>query len=476
MRKGGLVAYIVIFFAVCAVPGVTLLSGVESPNYENRTLAALPALWDENGFNRDFPSRFDAYFSENFGLRSLLVTANAALRAALLHDSADGQVILGEDGWLYFGETLDEYLGRGTLTDEQIARLARALALQREILAARGVAFLVALSPDKNTVYPEYMPSRLVPQSGENNLDALQAAMTQAGVAYADLKAALLAAREEGQLYHKLDTHWNNRGALTAYRTLLAAVAGQLPGFEYDEYRGASSRVERRWSGDLSVMLFPALNILDDQVVYDIGTLYRAVRPYHTARDISIQTASDVNETGLLVFRDSFCDALLPLLSNAFGQALYSRAVPYDYSLLDETGAQVVILEIVERNIPELLEYAPLLQAPLRDAPSLSLDTPVSAAAGVREAGDGWVIYGSADRSGAARVRLEGSGGDAHYYEPFPILSADDAAALSGGGGNGFTMYLDADALPAGDYAVSVVVECDGVAAASGTLATVTVG
>jgi hypothetical protein len=38
---------------------------------------------DENGFNEEFPSEFDTYFSENFGLRSILVTANAALRAAL---------------------------------------------------------------------------------------------------------------------------------------------------------------------------------------------------------------------------------------------------------------------------------------------------------------------------------------------------------------------------------------------------------
>lgn len=475
MRKGGLVAYIAIFFAVCAVPGVTLLLGVKSPNYENRTLSTLPALWDENGFNNEFPGEFDTYFSENFGLRSFLVTANAALRAALLHDSANSQVVLGKDGWLYFAQTLDDYLGRNPLTDDQIGRLARTLALQQEILSARGVVFLVALSPNKNTIYPEFMPSRLVPQSGEDNLDALQTAMTQAGVAYADLKAALLAARTERQTYHKLDTHWNNDGALTAYRTILAAVAGQLPGFEFDDYRSASRTVERSWSGDLSVMLFPALNLLDDQAVYDIPANYRAVRPYHTARDISIQTVSNVNETGLLMFRDSFCDALLPFMSNAFGQAFYSRALPYDYSLMENVNARVVIVEIVERNIPELLSYAPLLQAPRRDAPPLSLDSQISAAAGVRKSGNGWVIYGSADRSGTALVRLEGSGVDA-CYEPFPILSAEDAATLSGGGDNGFTMYLDADALPAGNYDVSVVVESGGAAAASGTLATVTVG
>ena len=152
MKRGFLIGYIVLFFAVCAAPGLLLLLGVESPNYEKRALASPPSIWDEESFNAEFPEEFDTYFSENFGLRPLLVTANAALRRTLLSESSSEKVIVGRDGWLFFAETLDDYLGRNTLPDGDIARLARALALQQESLRARGTAFVVALAPNKNTI------------------------------------------------------------------------------------------------------------------------------------------------------------------------------------------------------------------------------------------------------------------------------------------------------------------------------------
>jgi hypothetical protein len=471
VKRGFLIGYIVLFFAVCAAPGLLLLLGVESPNYEKRALASPPSIWDEEGFNAEFPEEFDTYFSENFGLRPLLVTANAALRRTLLSESSSEKVIVGRDGWLFFAETLDDYLGRNTLPDGDITRLARALALQQESLRARGTAFVVALAPNKNTIYPEYMPARLIPESQQSNLSALQAAMDAQGVHYADLRAALAAARQQQQIYHRLDSHWNNAGALVAYRTILEAVSAQLPGFTWDDYAGVTGETVRGWHGDLSVMLLPSLRITDEQIIYPIPENYRAERPIRSPEDIRIETRSDANDTALLIFRDSFCNALIPFLSNAFGRTLYSRAVPYDYGLIE--NADVVVIEIVERNIPELLQYAPLLAAPQRECGSAPEAAGTQASLGVRQAEGGLVIYGTAEADGLVTVRLAGAA-DA-CFEPFPLLSDEDAAALPERHGNGFTMYLPAGALPAGEYAVSVIVAKDGEAVSSGAVASVIV-
>ncbi|NLG37341.1 MAG: hypothetical protein GX549_04945 [Clostridiales bacterium] len=470
MKRGFLIGYIVLFFAVCAAPGLLLLLGVESPNYEKRALASPPSIWDENGFNAEFPEEFDTYFSENFGLRPLLVTANAALRRTLLSDSSSEKVIVGREGWLFFAETLDDYLGRSALADDDIARLARTLALQQESLRARGTAFVVALAPNKNTIYPEYMPARLLPESRDSNLSALQAAMDAHGVPYADLRAALAAARSECQIYHRLDTHWNNAGALVAYRTILETVSAQLPGFTWDDYAGVTGETEHGWHGDLSVMLLPSLRATDEQIEYPIPENYRAERPIRSPEDIRIETRSDANDTALLIFRDSFCNALIPFLSNAFGRTLYSRAVPYDYGLMEDTD--VVVLEIVERNIPELLKYAPLLSAPRRECVNIPEVPGTRVSLGVRQAEGGLVIYGAAEGEGLVTVRLAGPA-DA-CFEPFPLLSDEDAAALPERYGNGFTMYLPSGVLPAGEYAVSVVIEKKGETVSSSALAQVT--
>lgn len=49
-----------------------------------------------------------------------MVTANAALEAAVFRVSAEEKVTLGRDGWLFYTETLDDYLHTGALTQRQL--------------------------------------------------------------------------------------------------------------------------------------------------------------------------------------------------------------------------------------------------------------------------------------------------------------------------------------------------------------------
>ena len=53
--------------------------------------------------------------------------------------------------------------------------------------------------------------------------------------------------------------------------------------------------------------------------------------------------------------RDSFGIALYPFLADSFQQAEFSRSADYSVAAFSELDADVVILEIVERNIPLLL-------------------------------------------------------------------------------------------------------------------------
>ena len=197
-----------------------------------------------------------------------------------------------------------------------------------------------------------------------------------------------------------------------------------------------TGETEHGWHGDLSVMLLPSLRATDEQIEYPIPENYRAERPIRSPEDIRIETRSDANDTALLIFRDSFCNALIPFLSNAFGRTLYSRAVPYDYGLMEDTD--VVVLEIVERNIPELLKYAPLLSAPRRECVNIPEVPGTRVSLGVRQAEGGLVIYGAAEGEGLVTVRLAGPA-DACSSRPAPV--GRNAAARQRYG-NGFTMYL----------------------------------
>ena len=67
------------------------------------------------------------------------------------------------------------------------------------------------------------------------------------------------------------------------------------------------------------------------------------------------------------MFRNSFGNALHADLAEDFGVALFSRAMPYDLSLMDDVQPDTLIVELVERNLCWLCTRPPLLPAPVRE-------------------------------------------------------------------------------------------------------------
>ena len=91
------------------------------------------------------------------------MTADSIIKSALFHTSAQPDVTLGKNGWLYYTETLDDYTGADLLTHRQAWCVARSLALaQRYVEECDGV-FTFTIAPNKISLYPQFAPSRLVP-------------------------------------------------------------------------------------------------------------------------------------------------------------------------------------------------------------------------------------------------------------------------------------------------------------------------
>ena len=89
-----------------------------------------------------------------------------------------------------------------------------------------------------------------------------------------------------------------------------------------------------------------------------------------------IHTLRAERSGSLLMFRDSFGNSLYPFMADSFFEARFSRAMPYDLSLLDEFHSDTLVIELVERNIVWLTQRAPILSAPIRQisVPAVSND------------------------------------------------------------------------------------------------------
>ncbi|WP_281692152.1 alginate O-acetyltransferase AlgX-related protein [Agathobaculum desmolans] len=337
------------FVLLCLIPSVGMLCLPPTKAAANEQLAPVPQLQTPDGsWNPAVLEEATDYIADHFALRQEMVTLNAALHTGLLATSPAEKVICGTDGWLYYTETLTDYQHKPVLTEEQARETAALLAEMQAYCEARGARFLFTIAPNKNSLYPEHMPGRYLQAEMPNHYAMLRPYLEEYGVHYADL-FTFLSAQDE-TLYLKTDSHWSNRGAALAHDFLMQQL--ELPHTAFAQAPYTTANTHR---GDLYEMLYPAGKALEAQQQYQMTFTY--VREPRTAEDILIETTkADAPNGRLLLCRDSFGNALHPFLAEDFRETVITRQMPYPLEQVQE--GDTVIIEIVERNLPNLLKYA----------------------------------------------------------------------------------------------------------------------
>lgn len=421
MKKALLIVFVAVILIVCILPTAALLLGYEGENYENRPLARLPELFESDGLNLSFPAEFDDYYEDHFGFREEMVTIFHGGTMALVGDTLNQKVIVGKEDMLFYAETLNDYLSRELLTDDEIERIAVTLRIQQDHVLSCGADFAFAIAPNKNTIYPEYMPDYLKPSGAESNRERLMEALARHGVNAIDLAGELIAHKEDGLLYHYQDTHWNERGAQIGYRAIMQVVAGDA---EYETYEGLTPETVSDYGGDLHYFVLPTVVGNLPRPDYGLSFEYEqdAVRP---GRTTTIGTTSEKNERKLLLYRDSFGDAILPYLSANLGRVLYDAEFPYNYASFESEQPDAVVIELVERNLGNLLTKAPAMTA--REIEIGATTGKVIDAETITVTRNGKTVFcgvfDAADYDAASQRILVNIGNI--FYEAFPILEAD---------------------------------------------------
>ncbi|MDY3619312.1 alginate O-acetyltransferase AlgX-related protein, partial [Agathobaculum sp.] len=336
---------------LCLIPSAGMLFAPETKPAGNERLAPIPKLLtEENAFNPAVLDEVTNYAADHFALRQQMVTLNAALYTRLFATSPAQDVIWGSDGWLYYAKTLPDYQNSATLSEEQARQVAQTVADMQAYCEGKGAKFLFTIAPNKNSLYPEYMPERYLQSGEKGNYERVEPYLRELSVNYADL-FTFFSAQEE-ILYLKTDSHWSNRGAALVHDFLMQKLGQPHTGFAGMPYETAESH-----RGDLYEMLYPAGTASEAQQKYAFS--FKHVTPPRSPEDILIRTTSEKGTGRLLFCRDSFGNALYPFLAEDFAEATVTRAMPYPLEQVQQ--GDVVIVEIVERNLGNLLKYPPAL-------------------------------------------------------------------------------------------------------------------
>lgn len=458
MKKTWKIIYVVLTVAVMALPFAGMTFFKTDTTTENKRMAEMPKIKKNGQFNREYLSELGTYFNDHFAFRNYLVDADSRIQSGVFGESNVDTVLVGTDGWLYYTATLDNYLGQNRMSERTINNCVHNMKLLQNYVESQGAKFVLAVPPNKNSLYGENMPyyDRYKVSNG-SDMDRLADRFTDEDVVYADLYSMLKEQRDT--MYQKRDSHWNNMGAMLAYNCILDAAD-----VEHYRYEDAGFTRKKDYIGDLNSMIYPVSSQPEWDMYLDDSTwTYTYTTDTKSVEESEIATSCDGADGSLLMYRDSFGNTLLPYMANAFDSAYFSKNIPYNITRdMKSSKPDVVVVEKVQRNIGEFASDPAVFQGPemgddkLNDLNSVQMiDDKASVCVKEAESNvDFWQIDGAVDETvmttdSVIYVMITDEDGS-RCYESFGIT--DDTTDC------GYRLYLVKDSVASDNTIISIYV------------------
>lgn len=337
---------------------------------EKRKLAVCPDFKTDS--IETIPEKFETFYKDHFGFREQLIKSHNWIKYKFLKGSSAGNVLMGKDNWLFLSKsrTITDYLGRDSLTNEELNRWKDLLENRQKWLQERRIHYLFVIAPNKITVYPEYLPDHLYEDNGRTRMDQLLDYLRKSSsVEFIDLRKPLQQAKETGLIYYPNDTHWTDRGILVVYSNLCKKLTQWFPDIQPYSIKDFTIQTQQH-KGDLAMMLG-----LGDKLTVECESLiprmpakarlvnYELPEGDYLSDDIArqqIATETQGARHRLLIFHDSFWTygELYKLTAEH-----YSRMVCVDgiadmdtlKVLVELEHPDIVIEELVERKLKKII-------------------------------------------------------------------------------------------------------------------------
>lgn len=368
MKKNVVTMYLISFAAIICLIHIIYFacsSLVDTHNYENRMLRELPSL-SETGYEA-YSDELEAYYNDHLPFRNQFISLRNRLAYYLFDTSVGEQVLVGKDGWLYLqdknqGNTLRDYTGESELSQEELEAIADNLNNINEYFKNRNIEFVIMIAPNKIRIYDEFVPSALGEASemyASSQIEKYLKENTDIRIVYANDE--VLAAKEEildkkidnqteeGIIYHKADSHWNNVGAYAGTAALVKKLGINLPDINDDSILVKQVKDDKV---DLADMLHMTGDFVGKDINYEI-TGYSNNKVTQVQDDFGrvIEYTSDSEDRRTVyVLRDSFASNMADIMGSCFGRTYLRHYDTYSYEDLESVNPDVFVFETVERN------------------------------------------------------------------------------------------------------------------------------
>lgn len=347
------------FVTVLAAPTVASIARIEPMARldENRALAKPPAHkpWALRSAAAvtALAQEWERYFNDHFGLRKLLVGTYRLFTFHILGHVSTPSVVVGKatrDGqWLFYhasaakdGVGMESLMGQRPYSAAQLQAMIGRLADANALATRNHLPFVIAICPDKQSLYPQHLPSRMRPPAGtRSRLDQFWGAMAgSGGVPLLDLRVPLREAGTHALLYYPSDTHWNMLGALVAYNAIAKALGIAFPFPDPLPVVEAPGIAAGRREGDLMKMLGLPVKAED--------AIWMPILP-----DAAV--LAEAKRGKLLILGDSFAESMRPYFEMHYAAVKRINGIRnpnrlgLSQALLDAEKPDALVIEAAER-------------------------------------------------------------------------------------------------------------------------------
>ncbi|MDW4573371.1 hypothetical protein R8Z57_11370 [Microbacterium sp. M3] len=289
-------------------------------------------------------------------------------------DSLDEPVVLGQDGWAFYNDQVEESfsqaVGRRYLTVGEVGAWHDYFSTLAEALDAQGIEFSIQIIPSASTIYPEQLPEWTAGIVGSTPLDQFLAASSDLPVV--DFRHDLRAAAASDAVFTPVNSHWTDWGGYVAWETYAACRdatnAADTPFWVPAIDAVESTRVYNEYAAYGVPDAEPAWTVpdfaedfADVEVVAADGS--KVTIDGSKPMDYALLPASTTTEAAktsaeALILRDSMGNALTPYWGQEFAktrQELHRYddwSTPPNYrALVDQYQPDIVIVQLAERHL-----------------------------------------------------------------------------------------------------------------------------
>jgi hypothetical protein len=260
-------------------------------------------------------------------------------------------VALGQDGFIYhrFERTFDQVCGDVILEGRALERWVSLIEARHAWCAARGLPYILFITPEKHSVYADKLPFGQV--SPDRPVRAIQHNLAPAvRSSYIYPLEELIQARATEETFYRTDVHWTSWGAYIGYKALLASISRTHPMTALPQE--ALLRSRRSFVGNLGIRL-------DEDVEEEVTD----VRPpdtsfvkvfgnsAYTVGQVEIYETPDSTGPRAVLFRDSNATAMLPFLAGHFSRLVLVAGAAFYHEVVRKEKPDIVITQTTERQL-----------------------------------------------------------------------------------------------------------------------------